>query len=107
MDSWVPNIYSKDKPLINISNGKPASPELIANARSLKQRGEDARNAFFSRISCQKGLDSSQTLQYRDSIKKEVLLTFADKTKMEKKFSISEDEGQSFEISSVDTTKNS
>ena len=96
LDSWVPNIYSKDQPLINISNGKPAAPEIIANARSLQQRGEDARNAFFSRISCQKGLDSTQTLQYRDSIRKEVLLTFADKPKTEKKFSIPEDEGQSF-----------
>ena len=55
LDSWVPDIYSKDKPLINISNGKPATPELIANARSLRQRGEDARNAFFRASRAKKG----------------------------------------------------
>ena len=44
----------------------------------------------------QKGLDNTQTLQYRDSIKKQELLTFADKPKTERKFSIPEDEGQSF-----------
>ena len=35
-------------------------------------------------------------MQYRDAIKKEVLLTFADKPKKSKKFSIPEDEGQAF-----------
>ena len=106
LDSWVPNIYSKDKPLINISNGKPAAPEIITNARSLQQRGEVARNAFFSRISCQKGLDSTQTLQYRDSIRKEVLLTFADKPKTEKKFQFQKTRGSPLAIFFVSTTRN-
>ena len=34
--SWVPNLYSDSQPLINISNGCPATPELITRENGTK-----------------------------------------------------------------------
>ena len=33
--SWVPNLYSDSQPLINISNGCQATPELINNVKTM------------------------------------------------------------------------
>ena len=43
----VPNLYSEEQPLINISSGFPATQELVANAKSPKERDEADRNSFF------------------------------------------------------------
>ena len=71
LDAWVPDIYSKDKPLINISSGIPASEELIQNARTLIARGEKERDAFFARINTVGEAFADGGLQYRDKIKEQ------------------------------------
>ena len=50
LDEWVPDLYSKGKPLTNIAKGYPATEALVSNTKSLMCRGEKERNAFFSRI---------------------------------------------------------
>ena len=94
LDAWVPELYSKDKPLTNISNGVPAPETLVVNSRSLMSRGEKERDAFFSRISTLG--EAIVDEKYRDPVKMQPLETFAKKTTKEKTISISEDEGLSF-----------
>ena len=96
LDAWVPDLYSKDKPLMNISNGVKASEELIENTRSLMERGEKERNSFFSRINTVGDAITDGELQYNDPIKKKPLFTFSDKKKQPKANTIPEDEGLSF-----------
>ena len=50
LDLWVPGLYSEHQPLINISNGCPASPELLNNVKTMYSRGVTARDSFFARI---------------------------------------------------------
>ena len=45
--SWVPKLYSDSQPLINISNGCPATPELINNVKTMYSRGKTAQDLFF------------------------------------------------------------
>ena len=44
INSWIPKLYSEDQPLINLSNGKPASPELILNVNTTYDRGVSERD---------------------------------------------------------------
>ena len=94
--SWVPNLYSDSQPLINISNGCPATPELINNVKTMYSRGEKAPDLFFGRIVSYSDTNEVSKLTYRSKIPRQQLLTFADKSKKNKYSSIPEDEGQSF-----------
>ena len=81
--TWVPNIYSDTQPLINISKGSPATPQLLKNVKYMYSRGKTARDLFFLRITTTNGAQYKKT--YRHKIDREPQLTFADKKKPDKK----------------------
>ena len=92
--SWVPNLYTPNQELHNITAGVPASDQLVSNAKTVRSRGEARREEFFHR---NEAGGPVSPLTYEDSIAREPMITFADKPKEKKKnFNITEDEGQSF-----------
>ena len=93
--AWVPDIFSDNQPLINISNGSLASDELVSNVRSMLTRGKTERDSFFTKLTTFTKGETAKS-DYYEVIKREVQKTFADKSKSSRKMCILEDEGQSF-----------
>jgi len=97
INSWIPKLYSKDQPLINLSNGKPASPEMILNVNTTYDRGVSERDLFIGGlVTYRDRVSEDSSLNYHSTIKKQVVITFQDKKKAIKAKSIFADEGESF-----------
>ena len=96
LNSWVPALYSKNQPLINICSGRPATAEMISNVKSTYSRGKTARYLFLGRLVKYNEEESDAKLTYRDKIPQQKLITFAQKDKNKKVIPIPVDEGQSF-----------
>ena len=61
---WVPNLYSEEQPLINISSGLPATQESLTNAKSFKDIGEKERKSFLAIITSYKETESEVKSSY-------------------------------------------
>ena len=114
-----------NQPIVNIATGIYASPDMCKNVVMAKERGKEARKAFFQRIAPGTMGDSTQTsavqevvetepssasssrripvhptdkstLKYADPIKRQKLIAFENMTPPSKRVSIQEDEGHSF-----------
>ena len=85
--AWVPDIFSDNQPLINISNGSLASDELVSNVRSMLTRGKTARDSFFTKLTTFTKGETAKS-DYYEVIKREVQKTFADKSKSSRKMCI-------------------
>ena len=89
IDSWLPQLWSSDTPITNISSGMKATEEMRDDIVDIKQRGETARDEFMRRFTT-----DSATETYYDPIKRQDLKLFK-KVKQKKRPTIAEDESQS------------
>ena len=120
LNSWIPDLWSQQQPLVNISNGILATAEMTENVKSTKDRGKEARKQFFERFTLP--VQSNETskehaaseesagtdklsvesstgkspLSYHDPIKKQLVIAFENLELRKKRPSIPEDEGKSF-----------
>ena len=45
---WVPGMWKKEQPLVNVCDGTMASDEMVRNVLSARKTGEDAMTKFFT-----------------------------------------------------------
>eukprot|EP00112_Aurelia_sp_Birch-Aquarium-sp1_P017225 Seg3972.2 transcript_id=Seg3972.2/GoldUCD/mRNA.D3Y31 product="hypothetical protein" protein_id=Seg3972.2/GoldUCD/D3Y31 len=120
LNSWIPELWSPQQPLVNICNGVLATDEMIDNVKSTKGRGVEAKKQFVERfilatkrnatheesavseepaaadeLPLQSPIGQS-SLSYHDPIKKQAVITFENLVQRRKTVSIPEDEGKSF-----------
>ena len=48
LNSWIPDLWSQQQPLVNISNGLLATAEMAENVKSTKDRGKEAKKQFLN-----------------------------------------------------------
>ena len=103
--TWIPDLWKDDQPIVNISNGKVASNEMMENVLLAKQTGIMAREEFVQRFTSDK--EAKNKMTYNDPIKRHPVYTFSKLDAKKKAMSIPEDECQSFGniLASYDTLK--
>ena len=116
LNSWIPELWSQQQPLVNICNGVLATDEMTESVKSTKRRGVEARKQFVERFTLptqstitneepaalgeptaadelpvQSSMERAP-LSYHDPIKKQAVITFENQVQRKKTASIPEDE---------------
>ena len=90
--SFVPELWSDDQPLVQLTSGEIASKSMVIEFTTAKKRGEDARKEFFGRFTHVNSLITTKSTCY-DSISKQPCTIFAPKKSAKKELVIPTDEG--------------
>ena len=74
---WVPDMWKKEQPLVNVCDDTIVSDEMVRNVLSARKTEEDAMTKFFTRFTTT-GADVTdpKRAKYDDTIKKQKTYTF-------------------------------
>ena len=83
--SWIPNLWNPEQPIIKLNTGMDVDSEMSRNVIESKQKGDELFNEFLSRFSLNS--NSTSNLKYNDPIKKQQIDSFKPSKKEKRKHS--------------------